>query len=548
MRSVASLVRLALLGWGIAEAGLPHAVAEPAGPADAIVVRLVHPERQAAAILGLFDGARAPHPAAALSAWKRASKQPDRLGKPLEAVIAFFNPEMAVEWRVLHDAELCLSLDPAGGAARWYALVPRDDGTVAAAITAMRLTDGAEEPHVVDEGERLAVERLGRPGSALAAQVGGRLVLASDRDQLVHGLRRVPTSRRQADGAARAGLDPSIGIDSGVVFDLDPARLTVGQKAPLWFRRGVELIRGLGCRRLAGSLGVAGDHAGAEVTTTLEGGAPSAARVDRAWLEAMPSAGVMAVVSLAIEPDAAFWTSAFALADRVDRVDPARAGLAPLRTRVNLLAASAGVRPEADLWPHLRGITACLIGEPNRPGETTGGMAVLHTENESSARTLTNEFFPRLGALLTVGTREGVPVPDVPGQPRRLGKINGRDVAVWQLGRDVKIAWGDPGLIDSLKLERKPKQSVATLCGAAEPGGRGAPQRLGAFWPARCLPASFGLTADTPAFRVLADDPPVIWRGWSGPTRAHDSLEYSGLKQRIRQFLDLIPQSPPRIP
>ena len=51
---------------------------------------------------------------------------------------------------------------------------------------------------------------------------------------------------------------------------------------------------------------------------------------------------VMGVVSLAFEPGAAFWDSAFALADRVDRADPSRAGVAPLRTRFNLLAAAAG--------------------------------------------------------------------------------------------------------------------------------------------------------------------------------------------------------------
>ncbi len=35
----------------------------------------------------------------------------------------------------------------------------------------------------------------------------------------------------------------------------------------------------------------------------------------------------MAVVSLAFEPGAAFWDSAFALADHIDRADPARAEL-----------------------------------------------------------------------------------------------------------------------------------------------------------------------------------------------------------------------------
>ncbi len=74
------------------------------------MMRLVHPERQAAEVLRLFEGTRAPHPAAALAAWKRATKEPTQLGKPLEAVIALFNPEMVPEWSIMHRAELGLGL------------------------------------------------------------------------------------------------------------------------------------------------------------------------------------------------------------------------------------------------------------------------------------------------------------------------------------------------------------------------------------------------------------------------------------------------------
>ena len=74
---------------------------------------------------------------AALTAWKQAaSPGPSPLGKPLEAVIALFNPDMVREWRVLHEAELHLDLDPAGGIPRGFAIVPGEDGTAAAAIRA----------------------------------------------------------------------------------------------------------------------------------------------------------------------------------------------------------------------------------------------------------------------------------------------------------------------------------------------------------------------------------------------------------------------------
>ncbi|MGC8643744.1 MAG: hypothetical protein ACP5XB_28120, partial [Isosphaeraceae bacterium] len=121
-----------------------QAAARPTGP-EAVCVRLDHPERQAAEVLRLFQGSPAPHPAAALAAWKRASHEPDRLGKRLEAVISFFNPQMVGEWSTFHDTRLELGIDPESGAPRWAVFVPGDDGSLAAMITSLRLSAGAEE-------------------------------------------------------------------------------------------------------------------------------------------------------------------------------------------------------------------------------------------------------------------------------------------------------------------------------------------------------------------------------------------------------------------
>ena len=140
----------------------------PDGPE--VVFRLIHPDRQAAAIIQLFEGCRAPHPAAALAAWKRATRDRNQLGKPLEAVISFFNPEMVREWRVLHEAKLQLGLDPDTGKPRWSMVVPRDDGTIAALVTSLRLSGGNEEAPMEIEEQRIAVQRLGGPGAAVAAQ------------------------------------------------------------------------------------------------------------------------------------------------------------------------------------------------------------------------------------------------------------------------------------------------------------------------------------------------------------------------------------------
>jgi hypothetical protein len=563
-------LRLIVMLLGITWLVTPTTGAEPAGSGDALVVRLVHPERQAGRVLSLFEGSRAGHPAAALAAWKRATHDPGQLGKPLEAVIAFFNPEMAAEWRVLHDTEVHINLDATDGRARWYLVVPRDDGTVAAAIVATRLTDGGEEPPLVVEGNPLAVERLGQPGAPVSSQVGDTLVVASSRDELMRGLRRIHVGRRPGDegiavqptdGRAsreRSGPEPDTQLDSGLIFDVEPAELTVGKSESLELRRGVELLRGLGCRRLRGTLALKGDRLGLELTTSLDRAARPAradgsrATIDPAWLAGIPSAGVMGVISLALDPSAAFWDSAFSLADRVERIDPARAAVAPLRARIHLLTASAGVRPEVDLWPHLRGVTASLIGDPSQPGRPTGLLLVLHADTVSSAERLATECLPRLGILLSGANRGEGRVADAPaakaaaGESRRIGKLSGRALTVWRRDRDVLVAWGDDPLIHALLENGKPDRSVAALCQGWAREGRGTPQRVGAVWPARCLPSFRGLDAATPALRVLADDPPVVWWGWSAPAGAHDSFECPELRERVRHFLDQVPQNPPR--
>jgi hypothetical protein len=545
--------------------------AEPAGPGEALVVRLVHPERQAVRVLSLFEGSRAAHPAAALTAWKRASHDPGQLGKSLEAVIALFNPEMAAEWQVLHDAELHVDLDATDGRARWYLVVPRDDGAVAAAITAARLTGGGAEPPLVHEGNPLAVERLGQPGAPVSSQIGDTLVVASSRDELIRGLGRIHAGCRPGeerivvqptDGQAQRGLsgpEPDAQLDSGLIFDVDPAGLTVGKSGSLELRRGVELIRGLGCRRLRGTVAFTEDRLGLKLTTSLDRAARparadrTAATIDPAWLEGIPSAGVMGVISLALDSSAAFWDSAFSLADRVERVDPARAMVAPLRARIHLLAASVGVRPEVDLWPNLRGMTASLMGDPSQPGRPTGLLLVLHADAVSSAERLANEFFPRLGALMSGANRGEGQAPNAPagqvaaGESRRIGKLGGRALTVWRRDRNVLIAWSDDDWVDSLQVRGKPERSVAAICKGWARQDRGTPQRLGVVWPARCLPSFHGLDAATSAIRVRADDAPVVWWGWTDAAEGYDSFECPDLRERIRRFLDQIPQNPPRI-
>ena len=119
-RSRRVIAAVALLFLGAIER--PGAAGADEG--EILVVRLVHPDRQAAAILRLFDGEPVPHPAAALALWKAAAPLRN-LGKPLEAAITLFNPEMTSEWRMMDDARLSLNWDKAAGRFGWHAAIPR---------------------------------------------------------------------------------------------------------------------------------------------------------------------------------------------------------------------------------------------------------------------------------------------------------------------------------------------------------------------------------------------------------------------------------------
>ena len=438
-------------------------------PADMLVVHLVHPEGQAEAVLKLFEGARVRHPAAALAAWKAAARPPRELGKPLEALIACFNPEMSGEWRVMHGARLAVNWDEARGLPSWHALVPRDDGTIAAAVAAMRLSDGASEAPVDFAGKRIAVERLGRPGSPLAARAGDTLLFGSSRNELLRAVRNLADGKARPPAAPAAAKKPLL---SGASFVLDASRLASEPATTTTTTRAIaELLRGLSCRQVEGSLALEGDCLSLDFSMLLgpEAGVGSAlwkgsAPISPAWLQRVPASGAMAVFSLAFRPTREFWDSAFALADRLEKTDPARAETAPLRARLNLIARTAGVRLEAELWPHLRGLTVGLFGEAGHPGRPNGVLVALHLDSEAAAERLIS--------------RSGAGLP----------KLVGRALSTWSAGTDVLVAWGNGVAMAARDAAANPERSVAPHCTNWSRAGKPAPHRLVAFWPARCWP------------------------------------------------------------
>ena len=213
----------------------------------------------------------------------------------------------------------------------------------------------------------------------------------------------------------------------------------------------------------------------------------------------MPIRDAVAFVSIAMGHGNAYWDGVFALADRVDRAAPARANLAPLRTRLNLLATAAGTRLELDLWPHLRGITFCVLANAKEPARLRRVLVALHADDEAAARSIANEMIPRL-VRLQAGSKPAKPAaagPPVPAEPLRtlkLGRVSGEPLEVTSRGRTVLIGWGvgtletaieshdhleDPSAVlltaDWKRMKQKaPDRAGGVLARAHARGGQGA--------------------------------------------------------------------------
>ncbi|MDR3634090.1 MAG: hypothetical protein P4L84_09810 [Isosphaeraceae bacterium] len=483
------------------------AAAWSAEPPAVLTARLLRPDEQCARILDLFRGARSPHPAAALAAWRRATGR--NLNKGTEALVAVFNPAMIPELKTMDGATLVLRLDPADGHVRWSATVPRDDGTFAALATALALTDGAADTPV----GAVPVDRLGPLGAPLMARQGERLILAGGRDDLQAALKLPPWNGTP---------NPT----PGLFLRLEPGGL--GTAGPVALRRTAEALRALGCRDALARAVVEDDAFAVEVTARVDDPADTAA-IDPRWLDWAPADSALAAIACTVDSRPEAWDRAFALADRVERADPARAGVAPLRTRLNLLAVAAKVRPEVDLWPLIRGVTVCALADQ---GEITGALVALHTADDAAAARLAETTLPRLLASRTQPDENAKPA----SAGRSLGRISGRPVGVAQRGATVVLGWGETALARGLDTYDHPERSAGRLVSAA--WGGPAPPRAGILWPGRVR----GLSGTTLA---LADVPPVLWWGRNEGRQTRDAIRWAGLRGLVRRFLDRLPLDPP---
>ena len=151
----------------------------------------------------------------------------------------------------------------------------------------------------------------------------------------------------------------------------------------------------MGGSGIDGSIRLEGDTLSVDVVGRFD--APPAlarATIPPRWLDAVPAEGTLAAFAFALDPSPAAWNSTFDLLDAVERVDPARANLAPLRLRLNLLASAAVTKPDIDLWPRLVGVSAIVTADAS--GKADGALVRLHAKDEASAKRLQTLTLPRL--------------------------------------------------------------------------------------------------------------------------------------------------------
>jgi hypothetical protein len=273
----------------------------------------------------------------------------------------------------------------------------------------------------------------------------------------------------------------------------------------------------------------------------------AASVVDREWLALIPVAHLIGFVSLALDQSEEGRANLFALADQVDRTDPARARVAATRTRLNLLASAFGLRPEVDLWPHWKGITVAVSADARDLGALSGGWLILHFDQPEVAARLLSDVAPRIASTVLKGqARSPAARLDVAkkretsrndaAHPMRLGVFSGLPVHGWTVEGNLVFACGDLALEASRKLLKKRELSVAGVCEDWRGAGKPAPARVGAVWPGRLwIPPRAWLT--NPATIVLVDLPPIAWWGWNEPGATTDLLRWTGLRAAAKRFV-----------
>ncbi len=472
-------------------------------PATALRVRIVKPDEQWRRAIALFEGSKAANPAAALAAWRNGRGGEVKMSKGMQALIACFNPAMIDETRLLDGSELDLGWD-GDGLMHWRFMIPKDDGTFSSLATAFALTEGQSEPAIGS----IPVDRLRKPDGPLAARGPKGTAVANTRSALVEALDR---------GGDLA--DPSR-LESGLLVHIKSAALA-DSRAPIWARRIGAAIAAFGGREFVAEAGFQGEDIRIQVhliPSNIRSIIAVPREIEPAWLDWIPKEKTIAAVSFGLDSDRGSWDRLFELADRIEKIDPSKAGAAPARLRLNLLiTATAGIQPDIDLWPKLKGVSAFVVAGRDT-GRVDSGLIALHAADDSAARKRADKLGNRI---------------------KRIGE----KLIVDQRGSTTLIASDAATLAASLDAFDHPDRSAGNALRKSFPEGARV-VRAGAFWAGRTP----GLEDETSKEFVdaLVETPPILWTGVNDRGAVVDVVIARGLKETIRRFLNKLPLKTPR--
>ena len=393
----------------------------PPPPPDrpALTVRLVRPRVQWERLIALFEGSRAPHPAAALAGYKRAKGGDTGLGKAVEAAIASINPGMAAEMATLDDATFGL-----GGLPKAASPGRRSSPATTApspptrrppsSPTARPMTRSTASPSIA-WARRPPPRSLPGP----RADSCSRVRASNWRPRYVaHG------SRCQSPPSHQAGACTST------------RRASSGASLPAR-RVGLALTK-LGCSGVDASIGLEEQAESMSIDVFGRFAAPPAfarATIPFRWLRAIPTEGAVAIFAIALDPSPEAWIAAFDVLDAVEKADPARANVAPARLRLNLLA-----RPRASVPTSTSGPCSSASRGPSGSPPRARSTAWSSASTRRTRPPPTGWFRPRSAAWSRRSPALREPRPT--GRPSV--KVAGRPVAFERKGPDVVISWGRP--------------------------------------------------------------------------------------------------------
>jgi hypothetical protein len=339
------------------------------------------------------------------------------------------------------------------------------------------------------------------------------------------GLGAIIGPTREALLEARGILDgpaPAVKSDaSRIVAVLEPAPPRA--EDPLTYKRVLKGLVEAGCQRVELTSGIEGEEFRVSVLARYQS-TPwiSKAKIDPDWLLPTAANELAAAFCFAVDPSPQGWNSLFSWLEGVEKADPARAGLAPLRLRVALITGGTGFRPETELYPHLRGISAyAFVGEGQPVGS---GLVGLHFANADKARSFVETTLPRVSKQ----ARQGEPRVAADGTRSwpELGSLG--PVSTRAVGSTVWLGW-QPGSLDRLK----PKSEGAASAWLKETvSSRPNCQRLLVARP-------------NAAFEFLPSASAILWLGTGEGAETRDEIRWTDLRGCVRATIDrFFPENP----